>query len=340
MRENTISLRAVSKRLAKGVLIKSRAMRAAARFAPPAAAILMYHSIAEDPLQTAQTIGISQPLAGFEAHIRTLAEQFNPVTVAQVEQFARERQPLPPRSVAVTFDDGFLDNYEIALPILNHYGVPATFYILVGAVDTGGWPWYCRIRHAFSTTSTAHWVGPHGRKHELVSAQDRMSASQIAWDCGAKKAGQEQEDFVSRLEKSLEIDPLSRSKNLMMTWDQIRAVRRAGHIIGAHTCTHPNLAFVSEVVAESEIVESKTRIEGVLGEPVEHFSYPHPALNPQWNQTTLEITRKAGFGSAALTRPGPVRQGDDALLFNRLYASNDLRDWLWNLDRTFLGQRV
>ena len=125
---------AIPKQWIKKTLVRSGGLRLAARLAPAAAVILMYHSIAKDPEVTRNTIGLSQSLKDFEAHMRTLAQRFSPVTIEQVAQFAREGKTLPKRAVVVTFDDGFLDNYECAFPVLNHYGVPATFYILVNAI--------------------------------------------------------------------------------------------------------------------------------------------------------------------------------------------------------------
>jgi hypothetical protein len=77
-----------------------------------------------------------------------------------------------------------------------------------------------------------------------------------------------------------------------------------------------------------------------MGGPLQHFSYPHPALNPQWNMQTLQITRAAGFRSAVLTMRGPVRRGDEPLALKRIYAANDLDQWIWNLERTLLGRSI
>lgn len=163
---------------------------------------------------------------------------------------------------------------------------------------------------------------------------------QTAWDTGARKTGKAQEEFVSQIERSLDVRPLDPGDGVMMTWDMARALRRDGHIIGAHTRSHPNLAYVSENEALLEIAGSKQSIEEALYEPIEHFSYPHPALGPEWNGKTLEITRQTGFKSAVLTRTGRVLQGDDPFTLNRIPAASDLDQWLWNLERTLLGLHI
>jgi peptidoglycan/xylan/chitin deacetylase (PgdA/CDA1 family) len=301
----------------------------------------MYHSVVDNPALTENTIGTSKSISVFDAHIRTLAKHFAPVSLDQIVEFANGGDALPPRAVAVTFDDGFLDNYEVAVPILNRYGVPAIFYIMVNAVETGIAPWYCRINFALRTTRKSEWVDPDcGQSYHLETPQGRKSALTAAWAAGARKTGPIQEEFILQLETSLEVDSMPMRQDFMMTWDQVGAIRKAGHIIGGHTLTHPNLAHVTEQEVRSEIAGCKKRLEEKLGEPVEHFSYPHPALEPQYTEQTVETTRDAGFKSAVLTSCGPVRVGDDPLRLKRIYSANDLNQWMFNLESTFLGRKI
>ncbi len=330
-----------SKRLAKKALVYSGALHAVGYLTRPSAAILMYHSVVEEPQLTKNTIGVSQPRASFEAHMNTLAQRFTPVTIDQVVQFAKEGKTLPSRAVAVTFDDGFADNYDVVLPILSRYGVQATFYIMVNAVATGILPWYCRIRFAFNATAKPEWGDPEGHQSYRISTPvGRERALKRAWEIGARITGGAQQEFVRQVETSLEIEPSGAWNGSMLSWEKVKALRRAGHIIGGHSLSHPNLAHVSEGEARSEIVGCKKRLEEEVGEAVDHFSYPHPALNPQWSSLTLEITRKAGFKSAVLTKCGPVRSGDEPLGLKRIYAANDLGQWIWNLECTFLGRSI
>ena len=331
----------IPKNWIKKTLLKTGSLRLAARFAMPAAVMLMYHSVVENATLTENTIGTSKSSAIFEAHMRALARQFTPVSIDQVVAFVNGGAELPPRSVVVTFDDGFLDNYEVALPILNRYGIPATIYVLVDAVHTGIAPWYCRINYALRTTKKPAWTDPeNGHTFALDSPESRTQALAAAWGAGARKTGAAQAEYVRHLEESLEIQLPPEMNRLMLNWDQVRALKKAGHVIGAHTLTHPNLAHVTTEEAQSEIAGSKQRLEKELGEPVDHFSYPHPALNPNYSQQTIQITRDQGFKSAVLTTSGPVRRGDDPLSLHRIYAANDLDQWTWNLQCTFLGRRV
>jgi len=322
----------------KNAAVHGRVLRAAARFAKPRAVVLAYHSVIENPDDTANTIRISQSRASFESQMSALARRFNPVTIEEVREFAADGRRLPPWSAAVTFDDGFADNHDVVLPILSRYGIPATFYIMVNAVETGTPPWYVRVNFAFSTTTMPAWKHPeNGRTFEIASADGKKAALNVAWDLGAARSGAAQEQLIHQIEESLQVEPLDARSGLMMNWDQVRALKKSGHTIGGHTLSHPNLAQVTETEARSEIRGCKERLEEKLGEPIQHFSYPHPALNPHWSPQTLQITREAGFRSAVLTTPGAVLAGDQPLSLKRLAAGKDADQLMWGMERAFLG---
>jgi peptidoglycan/xylan/chitin deacetylase (PgdA/CDA1 family) len=334
-------LKSISKRWLKKALVRSSILGLAGQLARPSAAILMYHSVVEDPNLTDHVLGVSRDRASFEAHMEILARHFSPVAIDEVTQFAKSSRELPRRAVAVTFDDGFADNYEVALPILNRYGIPAAFYIMVDAVANGVLPWYCRLRFAFNTTNKCEWQDlERNRTYSLISPQERRVALTAAWETGARATGAVQQNFVDGVEESLEVEPASPGHGSMLNWEQVRSLRKLGHTIGAHTLSHPNVAQVSQSEARFEILESKKRLEAELGEPIEHFSYPHPALNPQWSEQTLQITREAGFQSAVLTTRGPVRAGDEPLALKRINTPADLDQFAFNVECTFLGRSV
>jgi len=324
------------RRWLKKALVRSSLLPLASRFVSPSAVILTYHSIAEEPRATEKILA-SRARADFERHVEIVARQFHPVTIEEVARFAKSGYRLPRQAVAVTFDDGFADNYELALPILNRYGVPASFYIMVDAVENGTLPWYCRIRFAFNTTKKAEWKDPAtGRRFRLDLPEERNAAMNLAWDTGAKLTGNVQREFIGGVEETLATEPANVRHGLMMTWDQVRGMRKAGHTIGAHTLSHPNVAQVSAEAARAEIAGSKTRLEQEIGEPVEHFSYPHPALNPCWSKLTVDITQEAGFQSGVLTTHGGVRRGDEPLALKRINTPADATQFVLNLQSTFL----
>ena len=326
---------------AKKALVKSRSLRIAASLKPPAAMILMYHSVRDEPELDADWIGpgITHATKIFARHMELLARQFNPVTLDDILLFLQGERTFPRRAVAVTFDDGYLDNLQVAAPVLNRFGISAAFYVTVGLIGKAEAPWFCRVRHAFMMTPRCTWRSSgQQRTWDLSSAHARGLALLSAYDlCAPLVGGAAQQQAVRTIEEELEVEPGFPRRRLMLSWDEARALRRAGHILGSHTITHPNLAHVEQEEAlRAEFVQSKRELEEHFEEQVTHFSYPHPALDPQWNEKTLAITRDAGYATAVTTTSGPVLADANPLLLKRIDARQTDDEFLWNLERTLL----
>jgi len=337
--QRRMSIGKAAKDAAKRVFVKSGAFRFAQKLAAPAAVILRYHSIQNRPEQYADTIGCDSIHATsiFERQMEMIAKGFSAVTMDDIELFLKGDTGLPPRAVAITFDDGFKDNFRFAAPILNRFGIRATFYVLVDAVDRSKAPWYCLLRHAFWTARNPKWTDPAtGTVHDLTDSRVRDAAFLEAAGICSKSSAAAREELVQDATRSLEPEPFPNESDLMMTWDDARTLVKSGHTVGSHTMTHPNVAHVSAEDARSELTDSKLKLEKELGEAVKHFAYPHPALNPQWNETTLKITEELGYATAVTTTLGAVRAGARALAIPRTYIPRNESDFLWHIERTLL----
>jgi len=110
----------------------------------------MYHSVMDDPLQAASTLGgIVHSTKVFREQMELIARDYNTLTLADVLLFVQGEKEPPTRSVAITFDDGYADNFEVAMPVLDQTGVPAAFYVVVDCVENARLPWPARLRYAF-----------------------------------------------------------------------------------------------------------------------------------------------------------------------------------------------
>jgi len=322
---------------------KSGVMRLAVHALPTSIAILRYHSIQEDRAQYGNSIGeaIIHSLATFRQQMETVAVQFDPVSLDHVLAFLRGERTLPRRPVVVTFDDGYADNAEFAAPVLNRLGIPATFYVTVDPVDSTQPPWFCRLRYAFATTKKNMWADPVGRSsHNLENAPERKAAFLVASERCAQKTAAAQHEAIETIEKELEVEPFAPGSRFMMSWDQVRSLRQAGHIIGSHTLSHPNLAHVSKYELTEECRESKKRLEAELGEEVIHFSYPSPILQPHWSEQTVSATKACGYQTAVTSTAGVVRGGNDPFHLQRMVVPHEQDEFLWTLECTLLGRKM
>ena len=325
----------------KRVLLASRVLRVAARLRLKGAAVLMYHSVREDPSEVENSMGrMIHSRSVFEQQMETLAKEFNPVSLDSVSRFVKGKEDLPDRAVAVTFDDGYRDNYEVALPILERVGIPAAFYATVDCLEHRRLPWPSRLRFAFLTTQKSEWRDETGRCWPTNTPEEREAAYLVACDRVAPLSGDPQERLILGWESDLERSLPRDTGEWMMTWEQVRSLVQKGHIVGSHTMTHPNLAFVETAAMRWELIESKRCMETHLGQPVSHFSYPCPALWPNWSEQTTEEVRSAGYETAVTTASGLALKHDDPRAMKRVLPTKTVDGLLWNLEAVFAGKEV
>ncbi len=301
----------------------------------------MYHSVLDDPKVVADSLGgMIHSREIFQGQMELLARHFCPVTLDDVARFVRAEKGLPERSVVVTFDDGYVDNLEMAMPILDRVEIPATFYVTVDCIQNRRLPWPSRLRFSMRRTPKSSWIDETEKTWRLDNESDREQAFLSACDRVAKLSGSAQELLVCRIETELECKLPDDASKLMMTWDQVKALTRNGHIVGSHTMTHPNMAFVSCEDARREFAESKQQMEAHLNTRVTHFSYPCPALYPNWTEQTIAESRSCGYETAVTTSPGTVRPGDNLLALRRVRPSKSVDGLRWNLEMAFAGRAV
>jgi peptidoglycan/xylan/chitin deacetylase (PgdA/CDA1 family) len=326
------------KSAAKRALLASRAMRLLQK---KGVAVLMYHSVKESPVEHANTLGgIVHSTVIFRQQMELLAGRFTPVSMDDVLRFAQGERDLPAKCFAVTFDDGYADNLEIAAPILEQLGIPGAFYITVGYIETGNLPWAVRVRHAFATTKEKSWTAPNSNQYSFADPGARNQAFGQACQYLSALTGSEQESAVVQIEHQLTVLRVS-DPNMMLNWDQVRALVKRGHVVGSHTVSHPNLAHVkNDANLRYELAESKQQLDAQLGNPVRHFSYPVPALKPHWTARTVEMSRDAGYLSAVTTNPGLVNRHDDPLSMHRVRPAYEMEEFNWVLESSLAGRAV
>lgn len=168
------------------------------------------------------------------------------------------------RSVMLTFDDGYRDNYEIAYPLLARYGVPATFFLVSGFLDQPRIAWWDEIA----------WMVRHGGPADGEAAVEASIASLIA--SYKRLPGDRTEAFLDRLSVTTGSGRFSATApaDAWMTWDMARELRAHGMAIGGHTVNHHVLARLTAAEQEDEIGTCARRMREELGEPMRWFSYP------------------------------------------------------------------
>jgi len=285
------------------------------------AAILAYHRVAA---LRPDVHGLCTPPELFAAHMQLLAERWHPVSLAELAARAAASE-LHPGTVAVTFDDGYLDNFETASPIAAELGVPVTFFVSGAPAE--------RPREAWWDTIERILLGEEPIPERLALEADGVELRRPTRGDAERRAalhavhgrllhaGPEGiEAIVAALVEwsGLEL-PARRSHRLMTAAELVELAARPGHAIGAHGLHHLMLPAHEPAVQARELDGSKAALERVLGAPVELLAYPYGACD----LTTAQLAGELGFAVACTVEPDGVGVESDPLRLPRLEVSDD-----------------
>ena len=276
--------------------------------------VLIYHRV--NPTQSRFSIESAAP-ESFRRQMVLLAHDYNVLPLDEIVRRLDVGDPLPPRTAAITFDDGYADNYTDAFPILRDLDLPATVFLTTGPVETGQSLWFDRVLRAFERSPRERVALPGGEMSLDLGDDDQRGREAIrALYALMRLSNQERLAAVDRLVRDLGGEDGS-PPTPMLSWDQVREMARAGITFGAHTVTHPILSRLSLSDAKAEIVESKRRIEEETGLPVTLFAYP-VGRRSDYSPEVIRVVADAGFRAAFTTTPGANARGDDRFLLRRV----------------------
>ena len=281
----------------------------------------MYHRVIDDkraPL-TNSTPGIIVSDRTFEMHMRTLRRNFKPVSLEQLRENVENGTALPTRSCLVTFDDGWLDNYEIAFPILQKYEIPAVVFLPLNFISTDSMFWQEEILMWLT------W---------LLSSREEKKLAQLAkilrsGNTPAELTLENIRSFVTTLKSCPEaqIDKTLKTirtklasydepphYNRYMTWSQITEMNAAGISFASHALSHRILCRLPVEKCRNELLTSRAVLQDRLGVPTHAIAYP----NGDFDQRVLVETKAAGYTMAFTTHRGLVGQECGPLAIPRM----------------------
>ncbi|MFA7438313.1 polysaccharide deacetylase family protein [Castellaniella sp.] len=224
-----------------------------------------------------------------------------PAGGAQEAQAARRS----PRRYVLTFDDGYVDNFELAYPILKKHGVPFTIYLATSFPDRQAILWWyaleARIRDCTDLPLASGQVLP------CRTAAERQAAFMaVRHDIMHQPGLSGQAAYEKVMGSAGDVDWAALCAAHALDWSQVRTLADDPLVtIGSHTITHPVLAELSETAAYDEIAGSRQAIEQQIGRPVEHFCYPFGGV-AEAGAREFQLAARAGYKTATTTRFGNV----------------------------------
>ncbi|HEV2117888.1 MAG TPA: GNAT family N-acetyltransferase [Terriglobales bacterium] len=266
----------------------------------PVCTIFVYHRVNDerDPFFYAM------PVSRFRAEMEYLAKNFR---ILSLDQLANGQVPSNGNKycVAVTFDDGYRDNFLHAFPILQKLGIPANIFLTTGYIESGQLPWYDQVRLAFKLTKQPRIaLGEIGGPDSTLD-QDcprlKALAHTLNWLRQTDEASRSK--LLEELFRALRVSGPLNMPNTLLAWDEIRQMSRQGISFGAHTVTHPVLATLPVSRLQEEIVGSKKTVEKNLQRSIQHFAYPF-GKKADFSSDAKQVVRAAGFLTAVTTISG------------------------------------
>ncbi len=281
--------------------------------------ILTYHRFGEDDSGTRTTGRL------FASQLEYLCRHYNVVPLSSIAERIANNEELIPYSVVITIDDGYSDAYEIAYPLLRRYGLPATLFVVTDFVDGESWIWTDKLRFLalYSGTKEVE-VTVDGRRLRLggMERKARLQAAGRINELLKLVPNVVKEEVINRFADGfdLPIPDCATEEFGAISWKQAREMSANQIEIGSHTVTHPILTQVNDDQLCRELIESKTRIENVLGNEARLFCYP----NGNFDSRVQSAAERAGYLCAVTTRHGFNDSNCHPLAFRRIDADRDL----------------
>ena len=267
--------------------------------------VLAYHRIhAPSGFEFFEPV-ISASPDGFARQMDFIAERFNAVSLADVVSWLDGKGSLPSNPALITFDDGYRDNLEQALPVLRERDLPAVLFVATENIDR---------QEPFFWDSAAYFF-----RHTIVEEADLPVVGARSWGSTPSQVCAEWIEAAKRIPQSRRAEateqlgqvlgvamPDAAGATGLLSWDEIREMAGNGIDIGSHTLSHAILTELAPPEAHKELAGSRRRLEEELNMPVRTLAYPN-GTTLDFNLQVEALTRETGYSAAFTLVPGPAR---------------------------------
>lgn len=290
------------------------------------ALVLAYHRLLPEGTETWSHPGIIVTPDTFERQMRLLRREFRVISLDEFERHVATRTPFEPGSCLVTFDDGWLDTYTEAWPILRAHGIPAVVFLPTRFIGSQETFWQEELSRLLCQAASLVREAP-GRLPALSTALERCGLGRVLPLLRAGAAGPLVDDVramktdarivpaeaITVLRAELGSAAARPHNDRFMTWDHAREMARGGITFGAHGHTHRILSTLPTAEAAEDVGTARAIIERELGAPVRSMSYP----NGGWTAAVAETITAMGLLGFSMDR-GAAAADDPPATFRRI----------------------
>ena len=228
--------------------------------------------------------------------LESLARDFTPVSVDDVERWVGGHDSLPPSAMLVTFDDGYRNNLDLAAPELARVGVPGLVAVATDLIGSDALMWTHELDERVLQWPGGELPVPGGGAATVsAGAPARMRlAARIRAECKLLSTDDRQRYLDSLRDRPVHLSEWQHQLYDFMSWDEVRSIQQSGWTIGSHTMTHPILSRLHERAVRAELTGSKHRIEQETGRECLSLVYPNGGLQDVTDDV-IRIGRDVGY---------------------------------------------
>ena len=273
--------------------------------------ILMYHRILDDNRKDQAEIqpGMCTTRSVFDGQMKFIAGHYRPIPFSKLIDLKRKDETIPARTVAITFDDGWQDNYRNGLPILKKHNMPAIIFLATDLLEAKGLPVFLEVSlllaegdlwPGMAVTIFKEVVAEFGLVGKVKSLDDRrlesISSSAVRFMETLMLLDYRYIGMIAeRMKEAAGIKEATwAGQRWMLNWDEIKEMMQNDIEFGSHGISHDLLINIPLDQVKRELAESKRILENRLGKPVQYFSYP----NGDHNADIRKLAKEAGYLAA------------------------------------------
>ena len=317
-------------RVGKSLLFNTGIVACARAHGEPVSAlirVLAYHSVAPAQTNYCKTdIRVDPP--DFERQMAYLARHYRVLPLDEAIAKLTSGRSLPAKAVAITFDDGYRDNYEHAFPVLRRWGLPATFFVVSAAVSGRSPFWVAQLQLALMSADDLAPVRRAFAMPANATADDAVSRQNVIDHISVQINRADTTTRAHLLEcaySSLGFNPgLPAHIPPVLTPAHLREMAAAGMTIGSHSATHPILTSLDQDTAEQELLDSKRELESMIERPVDHFAFPNGPGVANFSAAAARLVSACGYRSACTSFRGMLKSGSELFAIPRLNIGGDV----------------
>ncbi|MHB8626585.1 MAG: polysaccharide deacetylase family protein [Aggregatilineales bacterium] len=242
----------------------------------------------------------------FDRQMAYVSKHFNVIDLACLEAFLLNGIPLPKRSLLITFDDGYRDNYTYAYPIMRRYQLTGVIFLIADKMTNPTAPWWDVCGYMFKRTKKTRAALPVVGDSDLSKPKLNETARESFMRAIKKLPESQKQAAMLELSNALDVPEPKLDEPLFVSWDEVRSLVENGIACQSHTVTHPIMTRIDPAEQKRQLAESRAVIEKETGQRVIAFAYPNGTPD-DYDVTTRQALHETGYRIAFTLSPGPMR---------------------------------